>query len=202
MSVAAAVLAAGGGTRFEGPTHKLLAPLRDKPVVQWAIESALAAGFDTVYVAHGAVDLSEVVPGGVTLVEVPDWHDGQARSLAAVVARAEADRHDAIVVGLGDQPLVGPAAWRTVGAGRGQIVTASFDGDRRPPVKLEAAVWPLLDGVGDEGARGLMRSRPDLVREVRCIGNPFDIDRLEDLATWSSPTPSPSTGLSPRPGGF
>ncbi len=185
MTVAAVVLAAGGGTRFEGPTHKLLAPLRGRPVVCWAIDAALAAGFDEVYVTHGAVDLTSVVPEGVTLLEVADWADGQARSLARAVEAAAADGHAALVVGLGDQPLVGPAAWRTVGAGRGGIVTATFDGDRRPPVKLDAEVWPLLDGVGDEGARGLMRSRPDLVREVPCIGNPSDIDRLEDLAPWS-----------------
>lgn len=185
MTIAAALLAAGGGTRFEGPTHKLLAPLRGRPVVSWAIDSALAAGFDQVYVAQGAVDLAAFVPDGVTLLDVPDWADGQARSLSVVLDAVERSDHSAVVIGLGDQPLVGPAAWRTVGAGRGAVVTASFGGDRRPPVKLEREVWPLIDRVGDEGARGLMRSRPDLVREVACIGNPSDIDRLEDLAPWS-----------------
>lgn len=185
VTIAAAVLAAGEGSRFEGPTHKLLAPLRGRPVVSWAISSALSAGFDQVYVTQGAIDLGDLVPAEATLVNVEDWAEGQARSLAAVLDAAEADGHDAVVIGLGDQPLVGPAAWRTVGAGRGDIVTATFGGVRCPPVKLASAVWSLVDRKGDEGARTLMRSRPDLVREVPCIGNPSDIDRLEDLAPWS-----------------
>ncbi len=185
MTVAAVVLAAGGGSRFAGPTHKLLASFRGQPLVSWAIQAAVDAGFNQVYVVQGAVDLADLVPAGVTLVDSPRWADGQALTLQAGVAAADADGHDAVVVGLGDQPLVPASAWRTVGAGRGVIVAASFGGDRRPPVKLERAAWALLPEAGDEGARGLLRSRPDLVREVPCIGNPVDIDTQEDLDAWS-----------------
>ena len=78
MTIAAVVLAAGGGTRFAGPTHKLLAEFRGKPVVQWAVENATAAQLDDLVVVMGAVDLRHVLPAGVTLLYNPRWHEGQA----------------------------------------------------------------------------------------------------------------------------
>lgn len=189
MTVAAVVLAAGEGSRFEGPEHKLVTAFRGRPLVAWALESADRAGFDQLYIVDGAVDLTdlvdEVVGGRATVVHNPHWADGQATSLAAAVAAARADGHRAIVVGLGDQPLVPATAWRSVGATRGPIVTATFDGRRRPPVKLEDSVWDELPAAGDEGARGLLKRRPELVSELPCMGNPIDIDTLEDLRRWS-----------------
>jgi CTP:molybdopterin cytidylyltransferase MocA len=46
MTTAAVVLAAGGGSRYAGPTHKLLADLRGQPVVLWAVQAALGASLD------------------------------------------------------------------------------------------------------------------------------------------------------------
>ncbi|MDH3294333.1 MAG: nucleotidyltransferase family protein [Acidimicrobiia bacterium] len=122
---------------------------------------------------------------GLTLVINRGWAAGQASSLAAGVARAEADGHDAVVVGLADQPFIDHRAWAAVAEADGPIVVATFDGKRRPPVKLGAEVWPLLPQEGDVGARTLLGLRPDLVSEIPCMGNPIDIDTLEDLQQWS-----------------
>src|SRR5262245_41033806 len=100
MTTLAVVLAAGEGRRFAGPVHKLLADLRGRPVVAWAIEHALAAGLDETIVVTGAADLSGLVPPGAGEVHNPRWADGQAASLQAAVSYARAQGHDAIVVGL------------------------------------------------------------------------------------------------------
>ena len=190
MTIAAVVLAAGSGSRFKGEQHKLLAELQGLPVIVRTVEAVLGAGFNQVYVVSGAVELAGVLPADVTVVESPRWAEGQAHTLLAGVNAAAADGHDAVVVGLGDQPMVPSSAWRSVGAARGPIVTATFDGDRRPPVKLESSVWELLPTEGDEGGRALIQGRPDLVSEVPCSGDPSDIDTQEDLAKWNSPTTS------------
>ena len=183
--VAAVVLAAGGGSRFAGDSHKLLAEFRGRPVISWVLDSVLNAGFDTVYLTTGAVDFGDLVPDSVVQIPVSDWQDGQSRSLAAAVDRATSDGHGAIVVGLADQPLVPSSAWRSVGASHGAVVTATFGGQRRPPVKLDESVWSLLPLEGDDGARVLMEARPELVSEVPCMGNPADIDTTEDLRKWN-----------------
>lgn len=185
MTTAAVVLAAGGGTRFEGPVHKLLAPYRGRPLVVWAVEHAMAAELDETIVVAGAADVAAVLPPGARVVDNPRWAEGQATSLQVAVAAADAGGHDAIVVGLGDQPLIGPDAWRAVAASDAAIAVASYDGRRRNPVRLAREVWPLLPAAGDEGARVVMRLRPELVREVACRGEPADVDTADDLSRWS-----------------
>jgi molybdenum cofactor cytidylyltransferase len=182
------VLAAGGGSRFStGPdaAHKLLAPWRGRPLVWAAAGNALASGLSPVWVIAGAVDLSVHLPPGVVVLSNPAWAEGQATSLQVAVLAARSARLDALVVGLGDQPLIRPEAWAAVGGADAPIAVATYDGQRRNPVALSAAVWDLLPTAGDEGARVVIKQRPDLVQEVPCQGDPADIDTREDLKTWS-----------------
>lgn len=183
MRTAAVVLAAGGGTRFAGAVHKLLTPLRGRPLVAHAIDTAVAAGLDAVYVVVGAVDVP--VPDGVVVVRNERWAEGMATSLAAGVAAARAGGHDAVVVGLGDSPDVTVEAWRLVAAAPGPAAVAVYPERRGHPVRLAAEVWDRLPETGDEGARSLLAELGDRVVEVRCPGSPTDVDTVEDLARWS-----------------
>jgi molybdenum cofactor cytidylyltransferase len=189
-TTAAVILAAGLGERFQGATHKLLAPFRGKPVLQWVIEAASAAEFDDIYLISGAIDFTEekdlkLSDHGVTIVENHNFEDGQATSLRSAIAIAEHDNHSAIVVGLGDMPLVPASAWRSVASSDGKLVVATFTGNQRPPVKIHHELWPLVPISGDEGAKSLLRLRPDLIDEIVCEGNPIDIDTRGDLERWN-----------------
>jgi len=185
VTTAAIVLAAGGGSRFAGAAHKLLADFRGRPLVAWAVEHAIDAGLDETIVVTGAVDLEDVLPAGVTVVPNPRWAEGQATSLQAGIAAAEASDHAVVVVGLGDQPLVSPESWAAVAAGDAPIAVATYGGRRGNPVRLAREIWPLLPAAGDAGARVLIAERPDLVIGVACSGEPADVDTLEDLHRWS-----------------
>jgi molybdenum cofactor cytidylyltransferase len=185
LRTGAVVLAAGGSSRFAGPGHKLLACFRGRPLVAWALEHALAAGLEGTAVVTGAVDLSRVLPTEVAVVYNADWAQGQASSLQAAIGWGRQEGFEAIVVGLGDQPLVPTEAWSSVAASTSPIAVAEYDGRRSPPTRLARTVWPLLPREGDAGARVLMARYPELVHPVACPGQAIDIDTVEDLARWS-----------------
>ena len=192
MHTLAVVLAAGAGSRFDGPGHKLLAQVDGQPIVQMAIDAAVEAAIGPVLVVTGAVDLATVIgrygddPVKVTAAHNPDWADGQASSLQLAVREAERLDCDAIVVGLGDQPFVRADAWRAVADADATIAVAHYNGRRGNPVKLRRSVWADLPKHGDEGARALIRLKPDLVQPIPCHGSAADIDTWEDLRSWQN----------------
>lgn len=187
MTVIGVVLAAGEGSRFAGSMHKLLAEVDGRPLVEHALLAATSAGLDEVLIVHGAVDLTGWVPAEVASLRNPAWREGLATSLLMATSHSRSHGHDAMVIGLADQPGVGADAWRAVAAAGDDppIAVATYEGRRGNPVRLHRSVWDLLPVRGDEGARALMRQRPELVAEVPCAGDPHDIDTLEDLRRWS-----------------
>lgn len=188
MEVVAILLAAGGGSRYDGDSHKLHADLGGRPLYLHAVDAAVGSQVGPVLVVIGAVDLD--LPQHVEAIRNPEWADGQAGSLRVAIAAAR-DRHraEAVVVGLADQPFVPASAWSAIAAAPDgcAITVATYGGSRGPnPVRLLRSVWPLLPASGDEGARSLIRGNPQLVCEVPCIGSAADIDTLEDLRQWTS----------------
>ena len=188
--IAAVILAAGAGSRFSGDGHKLTAALAGKRVVDHTVDAVLSAidagaSIATVIVVTGAVSLTFDDPR-VRVVTNPDWNEGQATSLRAGIEAARTAGATAVVVGLGDQPGITPSTWAAVAASRSPIAVASYpDSPTKTPALIRREIWPLLPTSGDFGARHLVSSRPELVEQVPCTGNPSDIDTTEDLRTWN-----------------
>ena len=200
-SVVAALLAGGSGSRFhvpaesERPSHKLAAQLPAtstepaQTVFERATRHVCRSGFGHVIVVTGswqAPELPSALTAALTVVDNPDWAAGQITSVRLAITTAANLGAERVVIGLADQPFVTPDAWRTVGQAAGPIAVATYGGRRGNPVALDSTVWDLLPDAGDEGARALMRIRPDLVREVACSGSPADIDTAEDLRRWQN----------------
>ncbi len=192
---AAVLLAAGAGTRFKGTNHKLLTNLRisgantTRSVFEHALHHVREAGIGPVIVITG--DQQSALTDGLdgddlTFRHNEHWADGQSTSVWEGIHAAEELGCDRVVFGLADQPFISPEAWRLVAAGPGPITVATYGARRRNPVGLDSVVWHLLPTHGDEGARTLMRVRPDLVSEVSCPGSPDDIDTEEDLHRWQN----------------
>jgi CTP:molybdopterin cytidylyltransferase MocA len=189
-SCGALVLAAGGGSRFVGTTHKLLVEIAGKPVVRHVLEAVAASGVSPIIVVTGAVSLEEVLatplPGNPDVVVTHNdrWRSGMASSLQCGLVVARQRGLAGVVVGLGDQPGVPASAWRQVADTDAPIAVATYHGVRRNPVRIHAELWDQLPHDGDEGARTLIRVRPELVAEVACEGNADDIDTADDVARW------------------
>src|SRR5699024_1176180 len=94
----------------------------------------------------GAVDITDLLEGRpVTPVANERWAEGIATSVRAGAAAAQSAGHEAIVIGLADQPGVTTEAWRAVAAADATpIAVATYDGRRGNPVRLAKEVWSLL----------------------------------------------------------
>ncbi len=181
------LLCAGQGSRFHGSTNKLLHPLNGSAVVEISLSAMLGAGFEYNIVVDGAVDIGQYLSEPVIHLHNSHWQEGMATSLQLGVAEARKLGVDSVIVGLGDQPGIPSVSWAAVAQSCDRpIGVATYHGKRRNPVRLDSPVWDLLPRTGDEGARALFEAHPELVENVDCMGDPRDIDTLEDLIKWNS----------------
>jgi molybdenum cofactor cytidylyltransferase len=178
------VLAAGAATRFG--SAKQLADLDGRPLLEHAVRAMVAApvGRVVVVLGSGAEEvLAAVDMHGADAVVCERWAEGQSASLA--YGLAELSGCEAVVVTLGDQPLVSPDAIRRVIAGRREgvaAVRATYDGVPGHPVLLERRLFERMrDVTGDHGARNLLISMQ--TREIPCddLGGGQDVDTPAQL---------------------
>jgi molybdenum cofactor cytidylyltransferase len=176
------LLAAGGGSRFGGSHHKLLTSVAGKTVFEWALHSALEANIGPVAVVWGSVELPRYEGSeAVTYLYNESWASGMASSVHRALQWANDCGLQSVVIGLGDQPCVPPSAWTAVANSNSPLAVATYAGVRANPVKLHAEFFALVPQTGDEGARSLLRSHPELVAEVPCTGSGIDVDLVEDI---------------------
>jgi nicotine blue oxidoreductase len=139
----AVVLAAGASSRYGDSPPKQTVFL---PLVLAALHET---NLDGVVIVSGAHELD------VDSVHCPEWERGPGASLRCGLTALPGETEAAVVV-LADGPDLDPRAvdriiesWRADG---GNVVAASYGGQRLHPVLLARTAW---DDVPDEGARAL-----------------------------------------------
>jgi CTP:molybdopterin cytidylyltransferase MocA/SAM-dependent methyltransferase len=185
----ALVLGAGAGSRFGG--GKLLARVGARPVLQHVLDAVAGAGIDEVVVVLGA-DAASVEAAIAWRSEVRVVNPAPERGLSGslkVGFEAIPAGADAVLVALGDQPLVPVGTIRALldapaGRGRPVVVPVFEDGQGRNPVLLRRAAFGLVaETAGDRGLGPVIAAHPELVTELAAAGDNPDVDTIDDLAS-------------------
>lgn len=190
-ALAGIVLAAGAGRRFGGA--KQVAPLDGKPLLQHVVDAMAAveelAEIFVVLGAHAEAVRSAVDFGRSTPILNRRWEDGLAASLRVGFGAAAA--HDWAIVVLGDQPLIGARAVRSLARAAASelsadVLRARYEDGTGHPTAIRRRAFGLADWLeGDTGFRSLF----DAV-ELRDVPVPAgaanDVDHQADLARLSA----------------
>lgn len=172
--IAAVVLAAGGGTRSDGP--RALLRVDDQPLVCRAVAAACEAGCAPVVVVLGCevarVRAEAGLPEGVVVVEDAGWRAGSGSGLRAGLAALSDTDVDAAVVLQVELAGVGAAAVQriTQGVDAAALRTATYEGRRGYPVVLGRDHWAgaATLAIGDVGARAYLTARGGQVATIAC----------------------------------
>ena len=191
------VLAAGRGSRFRGPAHKLTQPLGATSVLDTTLRHALASQLPIVVVTTaGMVGIAQRIVATRDIVVLPEVGTsgteplGMGYSIACgVSARPNAAGW---LILPGDMPMVLPSTLQAVARelAHHPVAYAQHRGQRGHPVGFSAELYSeLVALVGDEGARRLVARYPAHGVEVSDPGVLVDIDTEADLERLRAGSP-------------
>jgi CTP:molybdopterin cytidylyltransferase MocA len=190
-NIAGLVLAAGAGRRFGQP--KALVEYEGRSLLDRAVATLRDGGCRQVVavLGAGAGQALSAATEAFTPVLNRRWGQGLSTSLKAGLA-AVPERYDGVVVTLVDQPRVEAEAVRRIIAAAGEgvaIAVAVYGGRRGHPLYFAREHLGAVaeTATGDQGAREFIAAHPQLVGEVDCPGDPFDLDLSADLETLRRP---------------
>lgn len=180
------VLAAGKGSRFKGPAHKLEQSLGDCSVLARTLHNAVQSHLPVAVVttpALAAAAASVVGEHNVVVLPQQQAERGMGHSIAAGIA-ARADAPGWLLLPA-DMPMVRPATMLAVAAAleHHAVAYAQHHGRRGHPVGFAAELYSeLMLLSGDEGARRIVARYPAIGVDVEDPGVLLDLDTEADLA--------------------
>lgn len=193
------VPAAGRGSRFGGPLHKLEQPFEGGTVLGATLRRAIESQLPVLVVTTAA--LAPLVARQLATRDILVLSGGEAaRGMGYTIAAGVAERSGAPgwIVLPGDMPLVRPDTLLAVATALEQhpVVYAQYRGRPGHPRAFAAELYSeliLLDG--DEGARRVVARYPSHGQEVDDPGVLLDVDTAADLDLVRSSATAQPAGL-------
>lgn len=179
------VPAAGRGSRFGGPQHKLEQAFEGSTVLGATIRHAIETQLPVVVVTTAA--LAGLVGRQLATRDIVVLSGGEAaRGMGYSIAAGVAERSGAPgwLVLPGDMPLVRPGTLLAVATALQEhaVVHAQYRGRRGHPVGFAAELYSeLIQLDGDDGARRVLARYPAHGEEVDDPGVLLDVDTPADL---------------------
>jgi molybdenum cofactor cytidylyltransferase len=179
------VPAAGCGSRYGGPAHKLEQPFEGSTVLGTTVRHAIESQLPVVVVTTAA--LAPLVSGQLAMRDIVVLSaEEAARGMGYTIATGVAERSGAPgwLVLPGDMPLVRPGTLLAVATALEQhpVVYAQHRGRRGHPVGFAAELYSeLILLTGDDGARRVVARYPAHGEEIDDPGVLLDVDTASDL---------------------
>jgi molybdenum cofactor cytidylyltransferase len=195
------VLAAGTGSRFSAPGHKLTQKLGASTVLGTTLRHAIATHLPVVVVTTDALaDTARRYVASRDVVILPAVGSDGSRPLGMgfSIATGVAARPDATgwLVLPGDMPMVQPGTILAVASAleHHPVAYAQHRGRRGHPVGFASEIYSELAILsGDEGARRLVARYPAHGVEVNDPGVLIDVDTEADLERVRQTHPDPQS---------
>jgi len=198
------VLAAGKGSRFVGPEHKLAQSLGGLTVLGSTLQHAIASHLRVVVVTtERLADVARRSVAARDVIVLPEvGAPGQGGlGMGHSISMGVSARPDAAgwLILPGDMPRVQPVTLQAVARQleHHAVAYAQYKGRRGHPVGFSAELYSELSALsGDEGARRLVARYPAFGVELDDPGVLVDVDTQADLdqvrlATPIAPSPAP-----------
>ena len=182
MKAGIIILAAGGSSRMGSP--KQLLPFRGTTLLRRAAETAIASDCDRVVVVIGneAREMRRELAGlAVSIVENPNWPNGISSSIRAGLEELVNHGLDGVIVMLCDQPFVTADILNdllnTHRHTDRPIVASTYEQIRGVPAFFSHELFAELKALtGDQGARRIIASHPELVATIAFPSGAVDVD--------------------------
>lgn len=191
LNIAILILAAGESKRMQG--IKQLLPWKNTTLLGNAIEQAIQSKGNAIYVVLGA-NSNKISPSiahyNVQIIENKNWKSGIGKSIACGVNFLRENHliYDAILIMLGDQPLISSSYFNLLidkySQKEAKIIASETNNKPSVPAIFDAVYFDSLAQLSeDKGAKEILITAE---KEVYILHSNFDLMDVDTLSSYEN----------------